>query len=75
MAGDPYNLRIGIRPEERENYPWNLPYISVFASTYDALSSSSISYIGTGMPRYTQDELDATQDSNLRRRDVLNERH
>jgi hypothetical protein len=68
MEGDPYNLRVGIRPEELINYPWNLPYVSVFAVTFEALSSSSMSFIGTtSMQRWTQDEVDTIQDSNARR--------
>lgn len=68
MSGDPYNLRIGIRPEELEDYPWRLPYISVFAITHEAISSSSW-IMGTGMPQwYTQEQVDAIQDSNARAR-------
>lgn len=64
MSGDPYNLRIGIRPEEQEN-PLLLPYISVFAVTYMHLSSSV--YVGTSQPAglwLTQKEVDDFRDRN-----------
>ena len=73
--GDPYNLRIGIWPEELAD-PLSLPYISVFVTTFEMMLStsgrsfSSSHLFGTFLLEETSPQYLALQDRNLRLRDL-----